>query len=128
MANITKKEIKEPNGKVVIIKSYFSEDYDNLDGLYKVEVPQQYENTYKQVISEVGNVRDDMSNGFFYTIDDIDITENSIFKREDYEKIWDELDSSRDCGGSLCVTLDVLGWKWESINFESFDADYNEFK
>lgn len=114
--------------KVVIIKSYFSEDYDNLDGLYKVEVPQQYEKTYKQVISEVGNVRNDMSNYIVDTIDDIEITEDSVFKREDYEKIWDELDSSRDCGGSLCVTLDALGWKWESVKFESFDADYNEFK
>ena len=42
--------------KTIYIKSTFSE-IDELDGLYKVSIPQEYENNYQDIIeNQLGNV------------------------------------------------------------------------
>lgn len=115
-------------GDTVIIKSYFSDDYDNSDGLFKVTIPQKYSRNYKNVISEVGNVRNDLASDMIETVDDIVITPSSVLKKEDYIEMWEKLEEYREEGGSLSNILNVLGWVWEPVEFLLFDADYNVFK
>ncbi|MBO7482131.1 MAG: hypothetical protein J6T63_08490 [Bacteroidales bacterium] len=113
---------------IAIIRSYFSDDNDSSDGIFKVVLPDKYLRNYKKVISEVGNVRNDLQAEMINSVDDIRFEPNSVLKREDFEEMWDRLEEYREEGGSLANILDVLGWEWESLECDLFDADYNDFK
>ena len=113
---------------IAIIRSYFSDDNDSSDGIFKVVLPDKYLRNYKKVISEVGNVRNDLQAEMINSVDDIRFEPNSVLKREDFEEMWDRLEEYREEGSSLANILNVLGWEWESLEYDSFDADYNDFK
>jgi hypothetical protein len=115
-------------GYTVIIRSYFSDDDDSSDGIFKVVLPDKYLRNYKEVISEVGNVRNDLQAEMINSVDDIRFEPNSVLKREDFEEMWDRLEEYREEGGSLANILNVLDWEWESLEYDLFDADYNNFK
>lgn len=77
----------------IIHSYYYGEDYEALDGFYKVEIPERFADNYKQMIEKTG-------------------------------KILSETDNPT----SLSYILDKLGWSYEKLNIETFNADYNIFE
>lgn len=124
--------------KEIYIKSYFSECLGELDGIYKVSIPADYEENYKPLIENVGKVLDEIQ-GSCYPSDREELEE--LFEDEDFSEVSKdimrkEFDTMKELGesegSSLGRTLSVLekvGFKWSEIEIDEFyDADYTKFQ
>ena len=118
--------MEKQKNNVVLIKSYYSDDDTSFDGIYRVEIPQEHISHYKEVISEVGNVIDDIKNGFLHKVSDID-EQDIVLTINDYEKMWTKLLKAANDGTFLGNILNALQWNYEKMTYDSFDADYNVF-
>lgn len=107
---------------IVLVKSYFSRDFNSLDGYYKVSVPKNHKNDYKTIICEAGEMVEGVLNGEIESADDIEINPTSVLKRDDFERMGERMGWYSD-GCTLSDILDALGWNYEFISFETFDAD-----
>ena len=123
-----------------IIKSYFSQDGNRLDDIFKVYIPLSFRDNWKEVIMAVSEFLDNVQCNYsddlvasFEDEDDKDFYKGIITKKL-IEENKDYIEHCVDCLGSCLERtlefIEVISSEWghEVICLdETFDADFNKF-
>ena len=121
--------------KTIYIKSTFSE-IDELDGLYKVSIPKEYENNYQDIIENVSSMLDIIqANNYPSNLEELkeelEESEYNEISKEFMINNFDVLYDFAEQGSTLSRTLyclEKIGFEWEEIYFlEIYNADYGKF-
>ena len=114
------------------ISSCYSDDNWSHDGVYVVDVPDAHEQDYRQRISRVGKLLSETKFAYEDT-SDAGSALDSVAETHPEERGFMEArrqqftDAVEEGFCSLSVILDILGWMYERLDYDVYDADYDEF-